>query len=241
MTNILTIDTCLGSCSVAIHKDDNLCAETFLDVGLNHSCVLAPVVDNLLKCVGIESEDIDVFGVTNGPGSFTGIRIGVAMAKGMAFAYDTCCVAVSSLFALALNKKDFKGLICSCIDARNNQIYNAIFSGGENELKIVKNDRSILIDELVNELKEESREIVFVGDAGKICYNAMKDVKTRGNLIFDEKDKYVKASNVGLEVFRRYRNGLRYSHDEILAKYIKVSQAERELEKRLRAKGDAKI
>ncbi len=230
MTKILSIDTCLNSCSVAIHEEGKLIGESFLDVGLTHSETLVPMVQFLLNSAGMTVNDIDVLGVTSGPGSFTGLRIGMATVKGLAFASDIPCVTISSLHALALGAACLDGIVCPCIDARNNQIYNAVFKahGGKIE-RIVKN-RAINIDDFVDKVGEYEDKIIFIGDGAQMCYNNAIKIFNKDNMLyFSEEFSRIRAGKIGGEIFKRYKSGIKYSYEEIVPEYIKLSQAERML------------
>lgn len=234
MIKILSVDTCLNSCSVAVSCGESLVSEIFLNTGLTHSETLMTTIKSTLFSANLKPEDIDVFGVTNGPGSFTGIRIGMATVKGMAIAFDKPCIAVSSLFALALKVSFTDAIVCSCIDARNNQIYNAIFESNSGKIKRVTKNRAIYIDDFIKEIRGIDRKIIFVGDAAKMCYNTARDNLKAANLLLPPEDfHYIRASNVAEEVLSRYKEGSCVQKSQsILPEYIKVSQAQRQLEEK---------
>ena len=237
MIKILSVDTCLAECSVALHYDDKLIGEIFLNAGLTHSQTLMPAVDNLLRLAGIKVKDIDLFGVTKGPGSFTGIRIGMAAVKGMALPFDKPCVSVSSLYAMAINVQSFDGIVCACIDARNNQIYNAVFNIHDQKIERITEDRAILIDDFIKEVKEYDQKVIFIGDAAEICYNTMNAFSKKNNLILLSKEKgAIRASDIGKEAFRIYNLGESERCEDIMPEYLKLSQAERELKNKLRGR-----
>lgn len=239
MIKILSVDTCSKACSASIHYDDKLIAETFLNAGLTHSQTLMPAVDYLLKLVGIKVKDIDLFGVTKGPGSFTGLRIGMATVKGMAFPFDKPCAVVSSLYAMALNVSFFNGIVCPCMDARNKQIYNAIFSVHGGKVKRFTKDRAILIDDFAQEIKGYNEKIIFIGDASEVCYNTTKNFyKDKDLVLMSEEFSHIRASRVGEEALRIYNSGEAQKCEEIVPKYLKLSQAERELKERAKKEGE---
>lgn len=238
MTKILSVDTCLSACSVAIHEEEKLLGENFLDAGLTHSQTLMPMIQSLLDSLGMKFKEIDVFGVTNGPGSFTGMRIGMATVKGMALAFDKPCVTVSTLYALAMGAINLEGIVCPCIDARNKQIYNAVFRICKSKIERITKNRAINIEDFINELKEYKENIIFVGDGAKICYNVAKTISNKSDItLMPEEFNRIRAGRFGEEVYRQYKSGIQYSCEEISLEYIKLSQAERELAKAKSEKG----
>lgn len=236
MIKILSVDTCLKSCSVAIHQDEKLIGEFFLNNGLTHSQTLIPMVEGLLKQMGLGVKDVNLFSVVNGPGSFTGVRIGMAAVKGMAFPFETPCVTISSLRALALGAKEFEGIICPCIDARNNQIYNAIFKACGGKIERITKNRAIEIDDFINEIQSYEDRIIFVGDAAEMCYNISKKYISNKKMLFlPEEFNTIRAGRVGEEAFKIYSSGCKYSFEEIKPQYLKLSQAERQLDEKKKA------
>ncbi|MCH5202960.1 MAG: tRNA (adenosine(37)-N6)-threonylcarbamoyltransferase complex dimerization subunit type 1 TsaB, partial [Oscillospiraceae bacterium] len=124
---ILGIDSSAKTASVGIVEDNNVIDELLINKGLTHSETLVPMIDEILNRNNLTIDDIDAFAVNNGPGSFTGVRIGVAVVKGLAFQKNKPCYEVSTLDSIALNCKDKEGLVVCVIDARRNQMYNALF------------------------------------------------------------------------------------------------------------------
>lgn len=127
--NILALDTSAKAASCAVYKDKLLVCEGFLNAGLTHSVTIMPMVNDMLSRANLALQDIDVFAVSSGPGSFTGLRIGISAVKGMAFALNKPCAAVSTLEALAYNVAAFHGIIAPAMDARRSQFYTALFRG----------------------------------------------------------------------------------------------------------------
>jgi tRNA threonylcarbamoyladenosine biosynthesis protein TsaB len=185
-----------------------------------------PMIDYALKCAGAALSDIDLFAVAQGPGSFTGIRIGVATIKGLAFGTDiNNCIGISSLYALTYNFCPFSGgaLIFPVIDARRKQVYNAVFDGQT----YIKNDRIITVSELELELKSEfsGRKIIFTGDGAEMCYD---EINFDGKVQVPEMLK--KPSAVSLcRAAINYANKNGAIHPRALApSYLIKTQAERE-------------
>lgn len=230
---ILTIDTCSCSCSVSLHDDKKLIGEIYLNNGFTHSQTLAPIVEDILKYGDIKVKDIDLFGVTNGPGSFTGLRIGLSTVKGMTIVNDAPCIGVSSLYAIALNARFIDGYICVCMDARNNQVYNAIFNCHGGKIERIADDRAIDINELMDEIKRYEKKIIFVGDGAEICYNTLGEHLNDEKLLLLPKEySYPRACRIGEEVFNIYNLGQISYGEDLLPRYLKLAQAERELKNR---------
>lgn len=233
MIKILSVDTCSKACSASVHYDDVLIGETFLNTGLTHSQTLMPAVDSLLKFAGIKVKDIDLFGVTKGPGSFTGLRIGMASVKGMALPFNKPCAVVSSLYAMAMNAVFLDGIVCCCMDARNKQIYGAVFRVCGQKIERLSEDRAILIDDFVKEISVYDGKIIFVGDAAEMCYNTMNIFfKNKHLVLLPGQFGLIRASKVGEEALKIYNAGGAQACEEIVPEYLKLSQAERELKNR---------
>ena len=144
-------------------------ASAYQDTGLTHSRTLMPLAESLLKNVGLSARDMDAFAVAAGPGSFTGIRIGVAAAKGLAFGAERPAVGVSTLSAMARNVAFADGLIIAAMDARRAQIYEASFRARNGQLERLTPDRAVSLADLADELSGESAPIMTVGDGAALC------------------------------------------------------------------------
>ena len=159
--NIFAVDTSAVAASCAFFDGQKIISEFYTNVGLQHSKTLAPMIESALKCTEMSLADVDVFAVSKGPGSFTGVRIGISAVKGMAFAENKSCVGVSTLEGLAYNLETAEGIICPVMDARCNQVYNALFEFEKGKLKRLCDDRAISVDELQSELKNEKKSVFF--------------------------------------------------------------------------------
>lgn len=171
---ILGIDSSAVSASAALTEDGRLIAESFLNVGLTHSKTLLVLVDNVMKNGNRKPEDLDLIAVTHGPGSFTGIRIGVALVKGLASAYDTPCIGISALEAIAYPFAFTDCTAVSCMDARCRQVYTAAFSCGDGLVR-VSDDEALTIDELGERIRESGKTAVLAGDGSEIAYGILED------------------------------------------------------------------
>lgn len=234
---ILAVDSSLSTASVAICEDDRVISEFFIDAGLTHSETLAPMIDSSLKNAKIKPEEIDLYSVTCGPGSFTGIRIGLSTGKALAFANNKPCVGVSSIVALANNCLDFckpSQIICVCIDARCGGVYNALFecsfSGDDKKLVRLCEDRAIASEDLLLELQTPKCDINFIGDGSLICYNLIRENFNPKNFeISLSKNNHINARNVAFLGRSMYDEGNYTNSFELSPNYIKIPQAERML------------
>lgn len=166
---ILALETSAKAVSAAVSEDGKILACGSQDTGLTHSRTLMPIVQHLLKNTGMDISEMDAIAVAAGPGSFTGIRIGVAAAKGLAFAADKPAVGVSTLAAMARNVAFADGLIVCAMDARRSQIYNALFQARDGQLTRLVPDRAIALEALVEELRQDDQPKLVVGDGARLC------------------------------------------------------------------------
>ena len=236
---ILGIDTTAVSAGAAVIKDGKLISDAYINTGLTHSQTLMTLIDSALNLVDLRISDIDVFAVANGPGSFTGVRIGVSAIKGLCFAENKPCIPVSTLEALA-NSVDLDGfVICPVMDARCMQVYTALFEKQNNEIVRLVEDMPLTLQELYEKLSEIGKKVVLVGDGADITFKflAEKDVDVRK---FSEIFKFQHASAVAITAYRNYNKGVEFiSADKLLPSYLRLSQAERELKKSGDVKNDS--
>ena len=227
---ILSVDSSSVSASVAITENGVTLAENFINNGLTHSQTLMPMVENTLSDADVSIKDIELLAITNGPGSFTGVRIGIASVKGMADALNKKCVAVSTLEAIAEPLKNEDCIACAVMDARCNQVYTAIFENGNRLCE----DKAVLIDELGDELKNYNKKVVFIGDGSVLCYEKLKDVVTNIS-VADEDIRYVHASSIGRLAEVKIKNGeMPIDSANLVPFYLRLPQAERELNNKLK-------
>ncbi|MCI8474944.1 MAG: tRNA (adenosine(37)-N6)-threonylcarbamoyltransferase complex dimerization subunit type 1 TsaB [Oscillospiraceae bacterium] len=224
---ILALESSAVACSVCLTEDEELIAQSYENSGMTHSKTLLPMAEELLKNCGVALGDVDVIAAAAGPGSFTGLRIGISAAKGLAWALDKPCAKVSTLEAMAWNLAFFPGEICPVMDARREQVYNARFhSDGETVARLTP-DRAIGLEELAEELKNIKEPQILVGDGAWLCYNQFMKMGlpvrlTPPNL------RYQSAWGVargGLELARR---DMLIPAKELTPDYHRLSQAERE-------------
>ncbi|MBR5543881.1 MAG: tRNA (adenosine(37)-N6)-threonylcarbamoyltransferase complex dimerization subunit type 1 TsaB [Clostridia bacterium] len=227
---ILSVDSSSVSASVAITENGVTLAENFINNGLTHSQTLMPMVENTLKDANVSIKDIELFAITNGPGSFTGVRIGIASVKGMADALNKKCVAISTLEAIAEPLKNEDCIVCAVMDARCNQVYTAIFENGNRLCE----DKAVLIDELGDELKNYNKKVVFIGDGSVLCYEKLKDVVTNVS-VAEEDIRFIHASSIGRLAEVKIKNGeMTIDSANLVPFYLRLPQAERELNNKLK-------
>jgi tRNA threonylcarbamoyladenosine biosynthesis protein TsaB len=232
---ILAVDSTATTASVAICEDDRLLAEYTVSNGNTHSETLLPMVESALRTLGLSVSDIELFACSAGPGSFTGVRIGVSAVKGLAFAENKPCISVSTLESMA---EAFRGLpmeaiLCCAMDARCNQVYAALFQMTANgDIARLSEDEAISLEDLRGRLESLKAPIVFVGDGANICYRYYKDTLFNVSLA-PLSVRYQTAENVAVTAMRMFHAGLTISSDELLPSYLRLPQAERELRSRL--------
>ncbi len=225
---ILGVESSASSASAAIIKDGKLLSEVFSDTGLTHSQTLLPMIESCINNAEISINDIDRIAVANGPGSFTGVRIGIATVKGIAFTNNIPCTEVSTLESMAYNVSVFDGIICSVMDARCNQVYTALFENTDGcKVKRLTEDTAISIDELGEKLKNSEKKVILVGDGAQLCYNKL--VSTVDSLFIAPVNiRKQRASSVAL-CSLNYESK---SPEKIAVNYIRLPQAQRELMKK---------
>ena len=232
---ILAIDSSAISASAAVMEDDKLLGEFFINTRQTHSQTMMPMVANVLKCTCVPLSDIDLFAVSAGPGSFTGVRIGVACIKGMAMPEQKPCAGVSTLEAIAQNLAHLNVTICAVMDARCGQVYNALFTTNDGKLQRVTEDRAISIDDLTHECKnfgeKYTQPLFLVGDGAKMCYNTT-GFQELNAILPPEHLLYQRASGVAQSAFTLYAQGKAVTPAALAPIYLRLPQAERELKKR---------
>ena len=229
---ILGIDSSAVSASAAIVKDGKLISEAFLNVGLTHSVTLMSLIKQSVEGAGISVSDLDAIAVTNGPGSFTGVRIGVATAKGIAQPEGKKCVPVSTLEAIAYPLIDTDCVAVSVMDARCNQVYCALFRCENGNMTRLTDDDAISLDVLCEILKQYNENIILIGDGTDISYKYLCD-KIAGIRKASDLIKYQRASSVAFIAAERLLNNDNIkTPDELVPSYLRLSQAERELKKK---------
>ncbi len=193
---ILGIDTTATAASAALVQNGEILGELNIRIGLQHSRTLMPMIQSLCSCCNVSMNQVERLAVTVGPGSFTGVRIGVSAVKGMAFPKDLPCVGLSTLEVLANNIPQTDALICPVMDARCNQVYNALFMYQDGELTRLCEDRAISIADLQNELANQNKPVIWLGDGSLLCYNALENKEC--HTLAPEHLRYQKASQCAM-------------------------------------------
>ena len=222
---ILAIDSSAEVCSVAITNDKKLISEITVNTGNTHSQTLLPAVEQALKLAELTVDDIDVFACSTGPGSFTGVRIGAATLKGLAYGKNKPCISVSTLEALAYNLRGFDGVICPVMNARRAQVYNALFECKDGVLTRTCADRAISIEELESELIALDKPVFLAGDGYDVTLEGFKSFECKYT---PEPMRYQSGYSVAQVALKKYREGLCQSDSELTATYLRLPQAERE-------------
>ncbi|MDR2909034.1 MAG: tRNA (adenosine(37)-N6)-threonylcarbamoyltransferase complex dimerization subunit type 1 TsaB [Oscillospiraceae bacterium] len=231
--NILALDTSSKAVSCALLRDGILAGEAFLNTGLTHSQTAVPLVDGLLRGAGVKIGEVDIFAVSTGPGSFTGLRIGIATVKGFAFTGNTLCAPVSTLLGLAMNIPIFKGFVVPVMDARREQVYTAIFEAdGEGSVVRRGEDEAISIASLGKKLMSLApAPVILTGDGALMAYEKLgipEHVRPA-----PERFLHQRAGSVAAAAYRLAKDGGLVLPEELEPVYLRLPQAERErLEKK---------
>lgn len=221
---ILALDSTATVASVALCEDDRLLGEYTVNNGNTHSETLLPMVESLLNFFGLDADGIDLFAASAGPGSFTGVRIGAATVKGLAFHTQKPCIGVSTLEALAYNLNGINGLICPVMNARRKQVYTALFRCKDGVLTRITPDSAIAITELDELLGAYTEPVYLCGDG----YSITAELLTHPIGFTPERLRHQSAFSVAQVAKAAYDSGVRTTDIEMSPTYLRPSQAERE-------------
>lgn len=221
---LLSMDSSAVTASVALTDGDEIIKSEFVNSGLTHSETLLPMITRVMD--GRKYSELDGIAITAGPGSFTGVRIGVATVKGLAFNDDIPCYSVSTLEAIAYNFVDKNAVVCAVMDARRMQFYNALFRVQNDKVERLCNDRAISIEDLRNELKQYDK-VIIAGDGAKLCF---QNIELENCTLANEDRIYQNA--VGVAKAAQNKNAI--SPKALMPVYLRQSQAERELKLKLK-------
>ena len=221
---LLAFESSAKAASVALVCDGMPIGEKMCADGSTHSRTLLKMAEDLLRDCGVSIEDLDATAVAAGPGSFTGLRIGVAAAKGVAWGRQIPCIGVSTLEAMANCQTVSEGVICCCMDARREQVYNALFEAqGERRIRLCE-DRAVSVAELKSELEKIEKPKILVGDGANVCYNTLSDL---AGLTMPPADRVLqRASGVAACAWRKLAQGDIPPAELLIPNYIRPSQAE---------------
>ena len=224
---LLAFETSAKAAGAALFDEHKLLAECYQNTGMTHSQTLLVMAEDLLKQCGKSSQDVTHVAVAAGPGSFTGVRIGVAAAKGFAWGAELPCCGVSTLEAMALTLGIYEGTVCACMDARRSQVYNALFCVKNGEISRISHDRAISIADLSAELKTLDTPIYLVGDGAELVKRTLSE-ELPGLILPPEHRRHQRASGVGLAALRQLAAGDTADGAVLTPNYLRLSQAERE-------------
>ena len=223
---ILALDSTAQTGAVALCRDEKLIASFTLNTGNTHSETLLPSVEVVLKLGDMTVDDVDLFAISKGPGSFTGVRIGAATVKGMAFGKDKPCIGVSTLEALAYNLRGFSGIACPVMNARRSQVYNALFRVENGKIERLCPDRAIALADLAEELAAYGDVPVYLSGDG---YEMTREALASCNLgSTPEELIYQSGYSVAMCARAAYEAGERTTDAELVPTYLRLPQAERE-------------
>ena len=231
---ILAFETTAKACSAALHDGKALLAESVQNSGLTHSQTLMVMAEDLLKVCGKTAADVTALAVAAGPGSFTGVRIGVSAAKGFAWGAEKPVYGVSTLESMARWLGVWSGYVCCCMDARRSQVYNAIFRVENGELKRISEDRAIALSDLKEELQHLEGPIYLVGDGAALAHKTLsQDIPAL--ILPPEHRRHQRASGVALAALAAMDRGESADGAALQPNYLRLSQAERERMEKLQA------
>lgn len=229
---LLAIEASTLVASVALATEDSIVAEFTVNNKKTHSQTLLPMIDVIVQNVGWKLDELDYIAVTNGPGSFTGLRIGAATAKGLAQALNKKVIAVSSLEALAMNGVNYSGVVVPIMDARRDNVFTGIYEFNNGKLNIVSEQKAQSIYELVEELNTLNKDVLFIGDG----IRAYSDIISNNIKVQYEFAKPFireqRASSVVMRAYDYIEQGNYVSSENLEVNYLRKSQAERELEEK---------
>ena len=224
---ILAFETSAKAGSVALMEDGRLLGESYQNTGLTHSQTIMTMAQDLLTACGHTPADVQAVAVAAGPGSFTGVRIGVAAAKGFAWGKELPCCGVSTLEAMALHLGVYDGYVLPVMDARRQQVYTATFLAENGTLQRITPDRAISLEELKKELISLEKNVFLVGDGSILCYNTFAgDVP--GLVLPPEHQMHQRATGVALAAIPKIAAGEDCDGSSLQPNYLRLSQAERE-------------
>jgi tRNA threonylcarbamoyladenosine biosynthesis protein TsaB len=231
---LLALDSSGLVASVAVVTEDTMLAEYTVNFKKTHSQTLLPMLQEIVKMVDMDLAEIDAIAVAAGPGSFTGLRIGSATAKGLGLALNKPIVPVPTLDGLAYNLFGTDKLICPLMDARRNQVYTGLYEFCGNEFRIVKQQVAITIEEILKDINRLGREVIFLGD-GTVAYKEILEEMTSVNHTFAplhlNRQRAGAIGALGVQLYMKNQMETAEQHEPV---YLRLSQAERELAERLK-------
>lgn len=236
---ILGLDSSGIVASVAIVEDDVLIAEYTVNYKKTHSQTLLPMLDEIAKMTELDLNSIDAIAVAAGPGSFTGLRIGSATAKGLGLALKKPLIAIPTVEGLAYNLYDIPGLICPIMDARRKQVYTGIYRFTDHQLKVVEDQMAVSMETVIEKLNQYGEAVTFLGDGVPVFHEFIAEKMTVPYSFAPAHVNKQRAAAVAALGEIYYPQGKTETAMEHVPDYLRVSQAERERAEREAAKADA--
>lgn len=234
---ILSVESSAKAVSAAITENGALLCETWIHIRQTHSETLMPAVEQLLRITGKTAAEIDLYAVSCGPGSFTGLRIGVACIKGMAFLENTPCAGVSTLEAIAWGGISYEGkTVCAVMDARCGQVYHANFKIQNGKPERRCEDRAISIETLFADFQSLEDDLVLLGDGASLCYAQFMQaggLPKAACILPEERIRLQRASSVALAAMDRQAAGETVTAAALVPVYLRLPQAERERKEKM--------
>lgn len=229
---ILALDSSGLVASVAIASEDALLAEYTINFKKTHSQTLLPMLDEIVRMVELDLSEVDAIAVTSGPGSFTGLRIGSATAKGLGFALDKPIISVPTIDCLAYNLYATDRMVCPIMDARRDQVYTGLYEFVKDKLLVISPQKAIAIDEIIDEINEIGNDVIFLGDGVPIHRDRIKEsIKVEYTFAPLHMNRQRAGALVALAI-EYYKAGHVETAEEHQPNYLRVSQAERERSER---------
>lgn len=237
MPIVLAVDTSAKPVSCALVQEDRILASYYAHTGLTHSQTLMSMIEHVLSLANLSVDAIDAVAVNAGPGSFTGVRIGVSAVKGITFTNEIPCIAVSTLEAMAHQVAAPAGtVICGTMDARCQQVYTALFiANGHGGIDRLTKDAALSLSELESLLKQQISPIILIGDGSELCFEKFKESVANLSLA-PASVRFQNACGTALIAIQKLKQGETLSDADLLPEYLRLPQAERELNSRLNNK-----
>lgn len=229
---ILAIDSSSIVATIAVVTDDVLTAEYTINLKKTHSQILLPMIDEISKMIELDMDTIDAIAIAGGPGSYTGLRIGSATAKGFGLALNKPIINVPTMDALAYNLFSSQYIVCPIMDARRNQVYTGIYRFNGTEMKIIKPQCIMMIQELIAELDKIGEPVMFLGDAIPVDRFIIDETMTTEHHYAPASMNRQKASSLAALASVYYKEGKIETAKEHKPEYLRLSQAERELKEK---------
>lgn len=232
------MESSAGSASVAYLSDGKILGQYYINAGLTHSTTLTPMAEGLLNTANLSLKNVDYFAVSVGPGSFTGLRIGISAIKGISLAENKPCVAVSSLEAIAYNFIYTNTIVCAVIDARCNRFFTAIFKcSKDGAIERLSEDKALSYEEIAEELRKTycNEHIVLAGDGSELAYKLMEN-SVLNLQIAPQHLRYQQSIGVAMDAEKLAKEGKTVTSQQLLPSYLSLPQAQRELQKKLNNK-----